>query len=73
MFFRSICTTFETLLESTLVRENSKIFWFSSHLFVPLRLYSKVGCISEMKINSNLFCISLDLHYLCRQIKIIKV
>ena len=26
---------------------------------------SKVGCISEMKINRVLFCISLDLHYLC--------
>ena len=26
----------------------------------------KVGCISEIKININLFCISLNLHYLCR-------
>ena len=26
---------------------------------------SKIGCISEIKINLNLFCISLDLHYLC--------
>ena len=24
-----------------------------------------VGCASEMKINQNLFCISLGLHYLC--------
>ena len=35
------------------------------HLFVPLNRSSKVGGISEMKININLFCISLDLHYLC--------
>ena len=27
----------------------------------------KVGFISEMKINRDLFCISLDLHYLCTQ------
>ncbi len=27
-------------------------------------LRSKVGCISEMKINCDLFCISLDFHYL---------
>ena len=25
----------------------------------------KIGGISEMKINRDLFCISLDLHYLC--------
>ena len=28
-------------------------------------LWPKIGCISEMKINLDLFCISLDLHYLC--------
>ena len=28
-------------------------------------LRSKVGCISEIKINLHLFCISLNLHYLC--------
>ena len=27
-------------------------------------LRSKVGCISEIKINLHLFCISLNLHYL---------
>ena len=25
----------------------------------------KIGCTSEIKINHDLFCISLDLHYLC--------
>ena len=37
---------------------------YCPHLFVPL-ISSKVGCISEIKINGDLFCISLDLHYLC--------
>ena len=32
-------------------------------------LWSRIGCILEMKINSNLFCISLDFHYLCTQYK----
>ena len=32
-----------------------------------LRLRSKIGCISKMKINHVLFCILLDLHYLCTQ------
>ena len=30
-----------------------------------MRLVSKVGCTSEIKINAYLFCIPLDLHYLC--------
>jgi len=33
--------------EGTLARENPKIFWFSSRLFVPLAL-PNVGCISEI-------------------------
>ena len=28
----------------------------------------KVDCISEMKINCDLFCISLDLCYLCSRV-----
>ncbi len=31
---------------------------------------SKTGCFSEIKINCDLFCISLDLHYLCTQINV---
>jgi len=31
-------------------------------------LRSKVGCTSKIKINANLFCISLGLHYLCTMI-----
>ena len=37
LVFRSICTTFELTLEDTHARENSKKFWFSSRLFVPLQ------------------------------------
>jgi len=33
------------------------------------KVSGEVGCISEMKINCILFCISLNLHYLCRQIR----
>ena len=36
--------------------------WGNSRIF---ELRSKIGCISEIKINLYLFCISLDLHYLC--------
>ena len=36
-------------------------------LIRTFELRSKIGCISEMKINQDLFCISLDLHYLCRR------
>ena len=51
----------------------SKIFTFgNSQINLEFRsictifeLHSKIGCISEMKINQDLFCISLDLHYLC--------
>ena len=38
-----------------------------------IRIFSlreKIGCISEMKINQYLFCISLDFHYLCSDINI---
>jgi len=28
----------------------------------------KIGCTSKMKINRNLFCISLGFHYLCNQV-----
>ena len=40
--------------------------FMSRNLFVTLTS-SRIGCILEMKINSNLFCISLDFHYLCRR------
>ena len=33
-------------------------------------LRSKIGCISEAKINRDLFCVSLDLHYLCSRKRI---
>ena len=38
-------------------------------LIRTFELRSKIGCISEMKINRDLFCISLDLHYLCIQVQ----
>ncbi len=37
-------------------------------VFIDLHYLSplvKIGSISKMKINHNLFCILLDLHYLC--------
>ena len=37
--------------------------WENSRIF---ELCSKIVCISEIKINFYLFCISLDLHYLWR-------
>jgi len=37
---------------------------YFARLIVPLSGSSKVGGISEIKINGGLFCISLDLHYL---------
>jgi hypothetical protein len=40
-------------------------FFCISLVYRTFELRSKVGCISEMKINRNLFCISLNLHYLC--------
>ena len=53
-------------LEGTLVRKFSNKFGISlTYSYFELR--SKIGCISEMKINQDLFCISLDLHYLCRR------
>ena len=42
----------------------SHVYWGFS-LIRTFELRSKIGCISEMKINQDLFCISLDLHYLC--------
>ena len=30
---------------------------------------SKIGCFSEIKINAYLFCISLELHYLCKKVR----
>ena len=65
LVFRSICTTFDLTVEGTLVRENSKNFWFSSHLFVPLTWRSKVGFTSEKQILFKKFGFSLSLHYLC--------
>ena len=44
------------------------LFWFSPRLFVPLAT-PKIGCISKIKINADLFCILLDLHYLCSAIQ----
>ena len=35
--FRAVFITFDLMVEGTLARENSKFFWFSSHLFVPLQ------------------------------------
>ena len=42
---------------------------YFARLIVPLSGSSKVGGISEIKINGGLFCISLDLHYLCNEIE----
>ncbi len=41
------------------------LFFVNSLIFITFDLRSYVGYILEMKINLNLFCISLDLHYLC--------
>ena len=46
-------------------KKSSIFILHCTHLIVPLRQAVKVGCISAIKINANLFCISLDLHYLC--------
>ena len=51
--------------QSTLVRENSNKIWFSSHLIVPLTNVEGRRHLGNK--NKNLFCISLDLHYLCSQ------
>ena len=36
--------------------------------YIIFELRSKIGCISKIKINRDLFCILLDLHYLCTMI-----
>ena len=54
---------FSTSREGTFVWKSSNKFGFSL-TYSYLSPLVKVGCISEMKINPNLFCISLDLHYL---------
>ena len=36
--------------------------------FLTFSLSEKIGCISKMKINRNLFCTLLDFHYLCNQV-----
>ena len=36
-----------------------------SEIICNFELRSKIGCISEAKINRDLFRVSLDLHYLC--------
>ena len=35
------------------------------YFYIIFEFHSKISCISEIKINRDLFCISLDLHYLC--------
>ena len=51
------------LWQVMIFRRNTCIFQI---IIVSLRLCLEViGCISEIKINRDLFCISLDLHYLC--------
>jgi hypothetical protein len=44
-------------------KEKSEKF-ATAMFFLYLSPLEKVGCTSEMKINRNLFCISLGLHYL---------
>ena len=47
---RNFALSLRLRLEGTFVRENSKKFWFSTHLFVPLTTL-KIGCTSEKSIN----------------------
>ena len=57
-------------LDKFLTFKNEKYFSFSSlnrNFALSLRPASKIGGILEIKINPDLFCISLDLRYLCKR------
>ena len=59
--FSFLFRTFD-FVESTLARENSKFFWFSAHLFVPLTS-SKVLSLEKTQ---NSFGFLLAYSYLCQ-------